>query len=45
MARRTGYKSGMELAVADLKKNYSDYKKEFESFFPDIIAYVAALEY
>lgn len=45
MARRTGYKSGMEYAVADLKKNYSEFRDEFELFFPDIIDYVAELDY
>jgi len=45
MARRTGFKSGMENAVTDLKKNYSEFKNEFELFFPDIRKFVAELDY
>jgi acyl carrier protein phosphodiesterase len=38
MARRTRFESKMEEAVVDLEKNYSDFKNEFEAFFPELIA-------
>jgi acyl carrier protein phosphodiesterase len=38
MARRTRFESKMEESVADLRENYEDFKKEFEVFFPDLIA-------
>lgn len=40
MARRTPFESGMEQAVEVLKKKYGVYQSAFESFFPDVIAYV-----
>ncbi len=40
MSRRTGYKSGMENAVTDLKKDYKAYEKEFSLFFPELINFV-----
>lgn len=40
MSRRTGYKSGMENAVSDLKKNYEEFQQEFQEFFPEIVGYV-----
>jgi len=38
MARRTRFESKMEESVIDLQANYEDFKKEFEVFFPDLIA-------
>ncbi len=40
MARRVKYKSVIEDAVTDLKKDYNKYNREFLDFFPDIQAYV-----
>ena len=40
MAYRTPFDSGMENAVNDLLNDYVVYKKEFESFFPEIIEFV-----
>ena len=37
MARRTRFESKMEESVTDLQENYEDFKKEFESFFPNLI--------
>jgi acyl carrier protein phosphodiesterase len=37
MARRTSFRSGMETAVDDLKKDHLAYEAEFRAFFPDII--------
>lgn len=45
MARRTGYKSGMENAIVSLKKDYTKYETEFRRFFPEIIAFVANSNY
>jgi acyl carrier protein phosphodiesterase len=39
MAIRTPFKSGIENAVSDLKKDYTHYKSEFEFFFPAICEY------
>ncbi|MFZ4398491.1 MAG: ACP phosphodiesterase [Bacteroidales bacterium] len=39
MSRRASFISGMENAIFDLKKDYSDYENEFCLFFPDIINY------
>lgn len=39
MAIRTPYKSGMENAVADLRKDYELYKSEFVEFFPEIVVF------
>jgi acyl carrier protein phosphodiesterase len=36
MARRTMHESKMEEATEDLKLFYSDFKKEFTAFFPDL---------
>lgn len=41
MARRARFHSGMEKAIEDLKKDYHMYQREFELFFPDLIAFVA----
>lgn len=40
MARRTPFNSGMEHAVEDLKKYYSEFETEFHTFFPELIGYV-----
>ena len=40
MAKRTSFESGMEKAVTDLKKDYSQYKQEFKEFFPEVIRFV-----
>ncbi len=40
MAKRTSFESGMENAVTDLKRDYDQYKQEFEEFFPEIIRFV-----
>lgn len=37
MSRRIKFRSGMEHAVEDLKKDYIEYEKEFFAFFPDVI--------
>ncbi|MEQ8881287.1 MAG: ACP phosphodiesterase [Cyclobacteriaceae bacterium] len=37
MARRTRFKSSLENAHEDLKKDYDHYKSDFESFFPELI--------
>jgi acyl carrier protein phosphodiesterase len=39
MAKRTPFESGMENAISDLIKDYDLYKLEFESFFPQVVAY------
>jgi acyl carrier protein phosphodiesterase len=39
MARRTSFNSKMEEAVHDLKTNFDDFKKEFDTFFPELSAY------
>jgi len=36
MARRTPYESKMELASADLRKNFKDFEDEFNLFFPEL---------
>jgi acyl carrier protein phosphodiesterase len=40
MSHRTTFKSDMELAVYDLKKDYALYQKEFTTFFPVLIEFV-----
>lgn len=40
MSRRTGYRSGMEHAISDLKADYSLYENEFREFFPVIISHI-----
>ncbi len=40
MARRTAYPSGMENAVEDLLQHYQLFKKEFQTFFPELIHFV-----
>jgi acyl carrier protein phosphodiesterase len=41
MSRRTGYLTGMENAVDDLKADYSLYEEEFRAFFPELINHIA----
>lgn len=36
MSRRTPYESKMEESVVDLERDYEEYKKEFEVFFPQL---------
>lgn len=45
MARRTGFKSGMENAVTDLKKDYRAFESEFVEFFPRLENFVSELNY
>lgn len=40
MAQRTTFESGMENAVTELKLHYDLFKEEFETFFPDLVAFV-----
>jgi len=40
MSRRAHFISGMETATEELKKHYKDFKIEFQSFFPELQAYV-----
>jgi acyl carrier protein phosphodiesterase len=40
MSRRAHFVSGMETATEELVKGYEDFKREFESFFPDLQQYV-----
>lgn len=40
MSRRTTFDSNMELALADLKKDYKAYEHEFVTFFPDLEEHV-----
>lgn len=37
MARRTGFKSGMEHAHLELERNFEAYEKEFHEFFPQLV--------
>lgn len=37
MAKRSEYKSNMEVAVDSLKKDYNLYEQEFDLFFPDMV--------
>ena len=39
MSRRASFVSGMENAISELKKDYSEYETEFSLFFPDIMNY------
>lgn len=41
LSRRTTFVSGMETAAAELAANYDLYRGEFESFFPDLVSFVA----
>ncbi|MEP0986627.1 ACP phosphodiesterase [Ekhidna sp.] len=44
MSRRTKFDSKMEEASLALKKNYSEFEKEFHLFFPDLEVHVANFE-
>lgn len=39
MNQRTRHKSNMNLAILDLKAHYSDFEKEFKSFFAELITF------
>lgn len=39
LATRTPYRSGMEMAVGDLRAHYELFHSEFRDFFPDLVAY------
>ncbi|MDX1471598.1 MAG: acyl carrier protein phosphodiesterase [Flavobacteriaceae bacterium] len=39
MNRRTGLKSGMDMAVEDLRKFYVEFEDDFKQFFPDLIEF------
>jgi acyl carrier protein phosphodiesterase len=41
MSNRTRFDSKMDESVVDLKKSYSEFRKEFEGFFPDLVNFVA----
>lgn len=40
MSRRTTFESNMELAVANLKAGYLEFRNEFQQFFPELQSYV-----
>jgi acyl carrier protein phosphodiesterase len=42
MAGRSKFNSRMEESINDLEKDYASFQREFESFFPDIVAHAAA---
>jgi acyl carrier protein phosphodiesterase len=42
MSRRTPYDSKMDEAAADLSRYYSEFKEEFDSFFPVLASYCHA---
>ena len=43
MSRRSKqYNSGMECAVASLKKDYESFQKDFNEFFPDMVSHADA---
>lgn len=39
MNRRTSHKSGMDLAIEDLKEYYIEFEKEFTSFFDELVIF------
>lgn len=39
MSRRTTFESKMEQAVVDLRDHYSEFKREFEKFFPELMSF------
>lgn len=39
MSRRTPYESKMDESVVDLERDYEEYKKEFEEFFPQLVEF------
>jgi acyl carrier protein phosphodiesterase len=44
MAQRTTFRSGMEYAIRDLKKDYGLYEEEFRQYFPQLIQYVEVVK-
>jgi acyl carrier protein phosphodiesterase len=42
MAKRTPFESNMEFAAAELEKNYGEYEKEFNLFFPELTSFAKA---
>ena len=40
MSRRAKFESGMETAEDELRKNYTFYAADFDSFFPDLVQFV-----
>lgn len=44
LSQRAAFNSGMETAVLELQANYTLYAAEFEAFFPELMAYVAAVK-
>ncbi len=44
MSKRTNFNSKMEIAASFLQKNYFDYQKEFNEFFPELKKHVANFE-
>ncbi|QOI96118.1 MAG: DUF479 domain-containing protein [Flammeovirgaceae bacterium] len=42
MARRTPYESKMDEAIEDLRQSYTDFKSEFDQFFPELAAFSKA---
>ncbi|MEP2772858.1 MAG: ACP phosphodiesterase [Fulvivirga sp.] len=40
MSKRTKFNSKMEMAAFDISKHYEELEKEFNSFFPEVIAFV-----
>lgn len=39
LSNRTRYESGIEQSINDLRSDYSAYRNEFSSFFPDLIEF------
>jgi len=39
MSRRTKFNSKMDESINDLRAHYNDFKKEFETFFPELVAF------
>jgi acyl carrier protein phosphodiesterase len=44
MARRAHFISGMETTAEELQKDYEAYKKEFQSFFPDLQTHINQIQ-
>lgn len=43
LSRKARFNSGMENAIEDLKKHYSEFEKEFTDFFPELEAHIKEL--
>ncbi len=43
MARRTTFESGMENAIIELRENYSEFKSDFQKYYPELMHYVKGL--